>query len=231
MNRHRNDPHATPDHEQRGEGPLRREQLRLVHARVLDRQDQLLTLATDEGEIRSAVKAESCLLLPEQGDLALLSLAPSGGRNHVLAVLERPGQGARRYELGTETSLQSQDGGLEVSARTLRLESRAETSLEAGKLSIGAADGEARFLRFSFAARQAQVMAASARVLLKRLDQRVERAMSRLGDCYRRIQGMEHVIAGHATWLVRGRLTQKAKNASLDAEENVSINAEHIDLG
>lgn len=231
MNHRRNTPPETPPNDQHGQYSRRQEQLQLVHARILDRQDQLLTLATDKGEIRSAIKAESCLLLPEQGDLVLLSLVPNGGRSHILAVLERTGQRSRRYDLGPETSLHTKDGGLEISAANLRLKSNEETSLEAGKLSLNATDGEVRFLRFSFAARQAQVVASGARVLLKKLDQRVERTMLRLGDCYRRIQGMEHVIAGQATWLVRGRLTQKAKNASLDAEENVTINAEHIDLG
>lgn len=204
----------------------------LEHARILDHEDQKLILATARGEIRMAAKADGCLLVPEKGDLVLASLAPGSGACHVLCVLHKAEEKEQRsFDLGPGAELQNHEGTLRLQGECLRCEAKNLASASAQTLRLEAVQGQARFANFRLAAHSLTAVVFTAKTLAHSLDQRAGRLVQRLGNSFRRISGMERVIAERVSLSVEERLTQKAKNASLQAEKNVSINAEHIDLG
>lgn len=223
----------TTQHTQGGETIRDVSGLHLAHARVLDHERELLVIATLGGEIRLAAKADGCVLRPEKGDLVLACLAPGSGGSHILSVLRKAGgeNQARSYDFGPGAALHNESGICSLQADSLHLSGRERASLEAKSMRLNAVDGEARFIRFSLAADTIHAAADKATTLLRSLDQRIERVMQRLGSCFRRVRGMEHVIAGRSSLFVHDRLTQKAKNASLTAKEHMDVNAEHINLG
>lgn len=204
----------------------------MAHARVLGSEGELFVIATSGGEIRMAARAHGCLLLPQKGDLVLVSLAAAAA-SHVLCVLEKENPEAAQHsiDLGPGAGLSNRSGELSLHGKSLHCSAQERASITAPDLEVKAATARAGFTSCSLATLRLTAVADTARFTARKLEQQAGRLLQRLGSSFRRIGKMEHVIAERIALHVNERLTQKAKNASLEAQQNVTINGEHIDVG
>ncbi len=198
--------------------------------------DGSFVLRCDAGSYH-ARRARSCLVAPECGDIVLLATLPRG-ECYVLAVLDRPGEGAGEERSRTKLSL---DGDLEIELATGRLTVAAQqgvdlaaggnVSVVAPGINVHAADGNVLIDRLSvlgsvFHAEvdRIKVLAASAESVFDRVVQRVKRA-------YRTVEETDQLRAGRMDYVAKTSMNLHAGTALLTAEELVKLDGEQIHLG
>lgn len=203
---------------------------RLHHARLVMRDGRRYAALTGAGAIW-VTPAAGCLLQPEVGDIALVSLA--AGQGYILTVLER---------------------GAPASAARVEVPGDLQLSLPEGKLSIQAADGVALD-----AGPALEVNAAHATVTLDEADLRCQtlrvagdnahthwntrndvsvermeisgRAEVHLGQSVRRVAGHDDVTTGSQRTVVNEDWSVHAATADLKARDRVAVDADSVQIG
>lgn len=201
----------------------------LESAQLIGQGDSQYLAAFANGEVRTARKADGCLLLPEQGDL-VLAARPERGCCWIVTVLQKQGP-AREIVLGSGASLRAEGGALRMRGRSLELAAGEQASLTAADLTMGARRGRAIFEAFNFLSEDAHARLGRAKILARSLQSSVGRLVQRLGNCFRRVRSMDQTIAGSLSCSVEGRLSHRCRHAAIHAEQRVSINGESIDVG
>jgi hypothetical protein len=184
-------------------------------------------------ETYAARKAAGCLVKPEPGDSVLISL-DAFGRCFILTVLERGENGALRTDLDLtgDVNLTVHGGKLRLSAdEDLTLGARNELSVTSGKLSVHAGEGEASFDRVSLLTRILTTQAKRIKRIADTCEEFFDTLTQRLTNCFRSIQDHDETQAGSARQVVSETWLVQTRNTAMMAEQDVKIDAEHIDLG
>lgn len=203
---------------------------RLHHARLVMRDGRRFGALTPEGATW-VTAAAGCLLQPEVGDVALVSLA--AGQGYILTVLER---------------------GVPDAPARLEVPGDLELALPAGKLDIHAAGGVSLDAgpALTLTAQQAALVLDEADIACtslhahgtqahtnwtKRTDVSVERievaarAETHLGESVRRIAGHEDVSAGSQRTIAAEDWSVHSASADLKARDRVAVDAGSVQIG
>ncbi len=171
---------------------------------------------------RGLIKAEraaSCLLMPEKGDIVLLSLTESG-RAWVLSVLVREGESGE-LSLPKKTALRTEELNIDAekascTSRELTLQA-SHMSLSSHLLSLG---GKVLLQGFSVV-----------RTIAGMVSEHIVRRRSRLGSLSEHIEG----LCEHKSQRLRARIEKslriRAENADMHAKEQIDLDARHIKIG
>lgn len=203
----------------------------LEYATVDQVRGGLITVLPPGGRV-TARRAASCLLAPEPGDRALLSL-DGEGQAFVLAVLERAAPGSeQRLVLDGPARLEVPAGALTVTARDgLDLASPSRLSLAAPELSVSADRAEAGLGETRLTGTGLEARLDRITVLARTLDSFVTRCVRRMVSSFRFVQEHDESQAGSARKLVEGTLTVQTGNSVHTAEGQLKLDAEQIHLG
>ncbi|VCH15724.1 DUF3540 domain-containing protein [Burkholderia pseudomallei] len=181
-------------------------------ARVTGRVGDWLLLDDHAGRAR---RADGCLLAPDIGDSVLIwTSAPAGAladdddaahapSAYVLAVLARAGAPQAALAL---------PGGVVLETGSAHRAHVRAAHLDACARSI---DGRAHDVR----------------LVARRFTSTIGRALHTLGDCLRRVCGVDELHAARARWRVDERAHLHARDVTLLADRHVGIDGERIDLG
>ncbi|SMP48426.1 Protein of unknown function [Desulfonatronum zhilinae] len=205
----------------------------LVRTRILVAEHGLLVAMTETGPVSCKVAA-SCLVQPEAGDLALVSL--SGRRKdaaYVLAVLERAAPDTVMHiDLAAGARMNAAHGPVEIMARTdLRL--RAGDNLEAEAPSMSFAATTARWLThtFSLLGKTVEAVCSVWRESSTDRETTAETWTQRLGDCHRHVQDLDETQAGTSRTLARDTALLHGRVSYVQAEEFVKVDGQEVHLG
>jgi len=179
-----------------------------------------------------AKRAESCLLMPEQGDQILLSV-DRFGRAYVLAVLVRSETDAvNRLSFNGPTRLEISEGDLSLSAQAgIALDSSTRVSMAAPELNIHAAQAEIGLEETHFVGKSLSASIQRIRTVARNVDSFVHHLVQRMTSSFRQVREHDETQAASARQLVQGTLTVQTGNSVHTAEGHVKIDAEQIHLG
>ncbi len=201
----------------------------LVYATVTGRADKWFFLSSASA-IERAVRADSCLIEPDCGDMVLVC---DGGAqaSYILAVLARATPDQATLKLPGAVELHTAQGRLRVQARQLDLSASQAVVLQAPRVELAGIEGKIQFHNLTASAQQANARFGTVSTLAQSMTTTVGRLVQKARDSFRWTENLEETRAGRLRLLVRDRFHLKAKHATMLAEGQVKIDGEKIDLG
>lgn len=180
-------------------------------ATVIECEAELLRL--DDGRERFAARrATSCLVEPQAGDRVWFV---SEAEHFVIAVLDRPQQGATRLSVAGDVELRA-SGKLALRSESLELEAR---------------NGQVMFERCAAWLGKLQANLRETSIVGRLLELVVDRVTQASKQSVRSIAELDHVQAGAIDYRASESLHVHAKHALVRAEQLVKMDADQIHLG
>ncbi len=221
--------------------------MQLVPCRLLAAGEDFAVADTPLGAL-SCQRAASCLLRPEQGDLALVALpAASRSTAFILAVLERGQAGSpAMLDLHSGARLCAPAGGVHIeAAQGITLSTPAELSASSDKLSFASGNMSFAADDMSFASGSVRWLVRAFSVLGKTLELVTQRFIEtaaeretqagtwtqRLGDSFRHVEDMDETQAGMVRTLARDTALLHGRVTHVQAEEFVKVDGQEVHLG
>lgn len=192
-----------------------------------------------------ALRAESCLLAPEVGDLVLVNMHNStansdalnsvsllGSAPFILAVLSRPQSVSGVLMLPGGSRLVAGEGGnFQVVANTIQLDASASLGLAAPELKVRSVRAELMFGHLITMAQAVQARLGSLHCIAQNATSVVSRLVVRAVNSFRQIEQLDDSRSGRVRMQVAERFALQAGHASVQAKGHVKIDGEKIDLG
>lgn len=169
------------------------------------------------------VRAASCLVLPEPGDLVLIAEAETG-ESYILSILTR--------SAAIPCAVTAADGGaIAVTGTRVDLAATAGVTVSAPQLAVSADETTVSF-------RTATLIGKTVFGALDRIETAVQEAVSfaqrsveTIGTLVRRVQGQETTSARQVVQRVDETLTIQATHAAIVARDQMRIDGERITMG
>lgn len=193
----------------------------LEYSRVTGRADKWFFL---DGPIERALRADSCLVEPADGDLVLACGGATAATSFILAVLTRADEGKSTVTLPGGAALCTDNG-------KLRIEAGQGVGLHAPKIEMAAASGEMTFAHLQATVQEAQARFGKVTSMALSVHSTVGRLIQRAQDCFRSVENLDETRAGRVRMQVKDRFHVTSRHASVIAEGQVKIDGEKIDLG
>lgn len=194
---------------------------RQYHARLLMRDGRRFCALTDEGAVW-VVTAAGCLMQPEVGDTALVSVAGAGG--YVLTILERA-QPERDAVVAVP-------GGLRLEAQSVEVAAREGVGIEAGsELCIKAGAGRMHFDSLRLEGMKLHTSWTQRTEISKQRIDIASYSESHRGYSVRRIGTHEEVTAASMRQLVSRDWSVRAATAGLIGRDRVAIDGDAVQIG
>ncbi len=186
--------------------------------------DRDFFVSTEIGTIQ-ALRAMSCVVKPEPGDIVLISV-DENSPCYILSILDRPHDAKKNTELAF-------DGDVNVSVRqgSLSLTSEDALSLSSRDFELNAENGVVRIDKTSFFGRFVENNIARLKTVAESVDSFIKRSVERVRSSYRYVEEHDEVQSASTRMIVDGTLTMHTKNTMHIAEGHVKIDAEQIHLG
>ncbi len=211
---------------------LNNQELFLTYGLVKERRDRELMVLTRTG-LHMAEKAVSCLILPEPGDVVLLSL-DDDGRGYVLSVLKRNQEAFKKNKITLDgsTDLHVQGGDLSITSDSnINLASENGISCSTDSIDVHAKHGRAVLERITVLGKVLINQMEKITSVAHTVEQVYKRLTQRLVNGYRLVEEHDEVQARTSRRLVEDLMTVQTKNTCHLAQETIKIDAEHINLG
>ncbi len=197
------------------------EQVDMYYATVVELPDQskdyTLLLANDT--VVFAKKAEGCLLVPEVNDLVLVCDNDDNG--FILQVLIRNSK-EKTFDLGNNAK---------ISGKNIKLESQGEISITAPEVNLSGIRGSATFTNSILNSNYSEFRAKKVVYIVHSLERIINSVTEKLVNSFRTITGVEQTKASRIKTIVTGRFWVKSRQMTLNAEEDVAIDAKKINMG
>ncbi|MEB5488470.1 type VI secretion system protein TssH, partial [Burkholderia pseudomallei] len=121
--------------------------------------------------------------------------------------------------------------GLRIDAPHIALAARERIDARAPRVDVSAHRAHVRAAHLDACARSIDGRAHDVRLVARRFTSTIGRALHTLGDCLRRVCGVDELHAARARWRVDERAHLHARDVTLLADRHVGIDGERIDLG
>ncbi|ARP91784.1 hypothetical protein CAL14_17055 [Bordetella genomosp. 9] len=178
-----------------------------------------------------ARRAASCLLVPQPGDVVLIS-GPDAGRVYLIAVLEQADAGHTRLEVAGDAVLAATAGSLALeSAKEVALQGREAVRIETGEMSVRARETRCVAERMRYVATELQATVGATRLVGKSYEAVLDRLqlMSRLS--FRTTEEIEQVRAGTLDYQAEQAARVHAEYTLVTGGELVKVDARQIHMG
>jgi hypothetical protein len=167
-----------------------------------------------------ALKAESCLLVPQLDDLVLVTSSLNNSQVFILQILNRKSS-AKTLDLGNDAI---------IAGKNLKLEGSQSLTIDAPEVKLSGVKGSATFNHTSFVSNWSEMRAKKAVVVIHSIERIFNTVTEKLVNSFRNIEGIELTKASRLRTLVSGRMFFKAKHTEIKAEEEVAIDGKKIHL-
>lgn len=168
-----------------------------------------------------ALKAESCLIMPEVYDLVLVTSTAVADQVFILQILNRV-NAAKVLDLGSDAV---------VVGNNLKIAANSQLEIEAPEVNLSGIKGSARFNHSSFVSNWCEVRLQKAAMIIHNLDKIVHTVTEKIMNSFRTIDGIEQIKAQRIRTVVTERMFLKAKHTTINAEEEVSVDGKKIHIG
>ncbi len=177
-----------------------------------------------------AVLAFSCLVEPVPGDAVLLAPAPDPDSWHILAITARQNAAPMKLAFGGDVLLNA-SGNLDLNGREIRIRGESQLEFEAPRLEAAAAEA-------SFAAQDTRLrtgrlrgLAETISVVADSLTHVVGTWTQKLSRSQRHVLERDETFAGTSLTSAKDLVSIQGRNARLNAEKNIVVNADKIHMG
>jgi len=202
----------------------------LVYATITGRADKWFFVNSPDPSLSRAIRADSCLIEPENGDTVLVC---KGGNqtSYVLAVLARATPTQATLKLPGEIALHTSQGQLQVQAEQLELTARQRVAVVGAQVEVVGVQGDVRFQQMNTSAQQVNARFGTVSSVAHSITTTVGRLVQKARDSFRWTENLEETRAGRVRMQVKDRFHLKSKHSTMLAEGQVKIDGEKIDLG
>ncbi|WP_164741316.1 DUF3540 domain-containing protein [Achromobacter spanius] len=203
---------------------------RLHHARLVMRDGRRYAALTGAGAIW-VTPAAGCLLQPEVGDMALISVA--AGQGYILTVLERGAPAsAARVEVPGDLQLSLPEGKLTIqAAEGVALDAGPTLEINAEHATVTLDEADLRYRTLNTAGDTAHTQWNTRTDVSVNHLEIANRAEVHLGQSMRRVAGHEDVAAGSQRTVVNDDWSVHAATADLKARDRVAVDAGSVQIG
>jgi hypothetical protein len=178
-----------------------------------------------------AKRAVNCLVEPEPGDLALLSLDPFG-RAYILSILDREGEGNVSLSFAKDVDFKVNNGRLRACAQEgVEMVSGKDLNLVAGEISVNAVAGEINVERLSYFGRLVESQVERIKLWGEACDSVFDRVTQRVQNSFRRVAELDQVDAGSMNYLAKKLMSLRGKYSVMTASKDVRIDGDKIIMG
>ncbi|AOJ73479.1 MULTISPECIES: DUF3540 domain-containing protein [Burkholderia] len=183
-----------------------------------------------------ARRADGCVLAPDVGDSVLIWACAAGDASgrppaYVLTVLARAGAPQAALALPGGVVFETGIDGLRIDAPRIALSARDRIDARAARVDLSAHRACVRAAHLDACAQSIDGRAHDVRLVARRFTSTIGRALHTLGDCFRRVRGVDDTRASRARWQIDERAHLHARDVTLLADRHVGIDGERIDLG
>jgi len=197
-----------------------RESVELFCGTVSAASEGMYHVLTDYGTVMCAHKAEGCLIAPDAGDRVLVA-SETNGDVFILNILSKENRDARII----------MPGKVIIEGEEVSVCAGKSVSMDAPKVRLAGAYGEVHFAGFSLLVNWCEIRVKRAVVVAQKLDNIVDTLTEKMRNCFRNVENMEQTKAGRIRTIVQERFFLRSKNASVVAEEDVSMDGKQIHVG
>ncbi|WP_418123769.1 DUF3540 domain-containing protein [Variovorax sp. 160MFSha2.1] len=184
-----------------------------------------------DGRVLRCLRAASCLLRPEIGDMVLVS-GPDERRLYLTAVAEQAQPGVARVEVEGDLMLASARGAVSMeSATQLSLRAGHGTTLSGPQLEIDADEARCRIGRLDYSGEEARATVFSMRVIGRVYEVVVDRLVQLSKSAFRMTEGIDQVQAGQIDYRASEMTRLHGKNTVITARDLVKADAKQIHMG
>ena len=178
-----------------------------------------------------AKKAASCLMVPMEGDLVLMSVDFKGS-SYILNVLERKVQDiSTTLSVPGDCVIESSTGSVELHAASdLVLSATDEIEVTGGKVRVHADQAELCSTKISVLGRVLHTQVKRITTVAKSIEQSLKRLTQRMESSERFVAEHEEVQTGSTRYLVEDTFTTHATNTLNVSEELHTMHAEQIHM-
>jgi hypothetical protein len=191
----------------------------------IDSRDDGSFMVSTEFGIMKAVRALSCLVSPEVGDMVLVS-ADDAGSCYILSILERTRGSQGNAELSFEGNV-----NFNVRKCSFSFTSEDALSLSSPHFELNAHQATVRIEKTSFFGKFVENNIEKLRLVAESVDSIIKRTVQRLTSSYRYVEEHDEIRSASTRMIVDGTLTMHTKNTMHIAEGHVKIDAGQIHLG
>ncbi len=201
----------------------------MLSGRVQGGQEDDFMVQTQQGLLR-ARRAISCLLRPQTGDRVWLA-RDEAGDCFILAILEREHPAPASLDLPADTTLHC-PGRLNLAARQgIGLLTPGDIKLHGDDIAVLGSKLNFGAGTITTSSRKAHLDAEHVSLRATTLDTVAERIHQRVKNCFRWVEETDLLKAGDMLHSIRRLFTLRAKQAMLNGEEDVKIDAKRIHMG
>ena len=200
----------------------------LVRGRLELTDGEIYIVAGDDGSKIQARRAAGCLLRPEVGDRILVA-REAGQESYILSVLVKANSEAR-LELGG-ASMTGHEDGLSLTAESIDISAGKQAKIRAPEIGLSGIKGAADFLTFNLNSSRMAAVAKHATMHAERLDSVIGRLTQKMRDSFRQIERLDEVKAGRVRRFIKERFVLRARDATIQADKDIKMDADKIRLG
>ena len=188
-----------------------------------------LTVRTGRGSYR-AEPALSCLVEPVEGDRVLVA-SSARGEAFVLAVLQRSADVAPRLRVEGDLSISSSGRIAFVAAEGVDIGTEGDVNVMGARLNVNTREGHFIVDSLAYIGKLARIDTGKIKSAVGLLDQVVGRFSLKAKRSYRFVDEVDVTRADQVDIRAHGTVNVRGKNATMNAEELVKIDAKQIHLG
>lgn len=181
--------------------------------------------------IQTARCAASCLLVPEVGDLVLVSTNYTESGTFILSVLTKADSSSGNLIVPGGGFLKAANGALAINARSVDINGKDTLRLSSARINVSALMAEIRVKCLDNWFERVETQVGKAILTAKHYQVSLNRFFQRAVESYRWTEKLDETRAGRVRVRAEGAYQVQSKQALLKAEGQVRIDGDSIDLG
>lgn len=188
-----------------------------------------LTVETGRGSYR-AEPAVSCLVEPVVGDRVLVATSARGDA-FVLAILQRTSEVSPRLRVHGDLSISSTGRIAFAASEGVDIGTEGDVNVMGSRLNVNTREGHFIVDSLAYIGKLARIDTGKVKSVVGLLDQVVDRFSLKAKRSYRFVDEVDVTRADQVDIRAHGTVNVRGKNATMNAEELVKIDAKQIHLG
>ena len=176
-------------------------------------------------------RAVSCLIEPQLGDTVLIFDAGLENISFITAVLVSRAESTSKVCLPGGASIETIEQQLTINAENISLKGNASVSLHSVHIDVNANAATLNVSHLQSWSESIETHAMRATFTIKTLTTRVNQAISRIRNSWRKVAELDETQAGRVSVVVEGHHQLKAEHVTTQAQGFVRIDGKKIDLG
>ena len=184
-----------------------------------------------DGRMLRCLRAASCLLRPEIGDIVLVS-GPDAQRLYLTAVAEQADAGVAHIEVAGDLTVASQRGAVTLQGATdLHLSGPRALRMDTAQLRLDAQAADCQVGRMSYQGVEARATVLNMRIVGRVYEAIVDRLVHLSKSAFRMTEGVDQLHAGQIDYQASEMARVHGRNTVVTAKDLIKADAKQIHMG